>query len=145
MDYISTHNQTGYVTFYPAGVRPPSRSWATVREVTPTMQATLDEARAEGKGVKWEDGELVKVALVTPVPAEIEPAQLREWLIRNGKLAAVNDAIDALPSPQKEIMASWFQFAVKVRRNNPKVAAIAQALQMSGEDVDNAFREASKY
>lgn len=149
MSQLLVNLPTGEVEYYPNDSAT-SRPHHKVVAVTPDIETLL----GQGGPFRWQpddlenpegSGALIKMELEDPVPSEIEPAQLREWLIRNGKLNAVNAAISALPDPEKTIMASWFEYARQIRRSNPKVVALAQALGMTDEQVDQAFREASQF
>ena len=82
---------------------------------------------------------------VAPVPAAVSPAQMREWLIRAGKLDAVAGALAAIPdATTRTVMQSWWEYASEVRRDNPKVTMLAGALGLDAAAVDAAFIAAAK-
>ena len=79
------------------------------------------------------------------VPASVSARQIRLWLVRHGiSLAAVDAAIDAIPDQlQRDSVRVEWDYAPYVERSHPMLPAIAQALGLSGEDIDTAFREAA--
>ena len=80
------------------------------------------------------------------VPDSVTNAQLREWLIRAGKLGDLKAAISAISNTtEKAVMDSWFTHSPTVRRDSPKVAAMSVAIGMTPKQVDAAFIAASKF
>jgi hypothetical protein len=78
------------------------------------------------------------------VPQVVSMRQARLALLAAGKLGQVQAAIDALPSPQKEVAALEWEYSQEVRRDWPFVAQLAPALGLSDADLDNLFIEAEK-
>lgn len=83
-------------------------------------------------------------APVLPVPTRVTDAQIRLWLVRRGiELSQVSTAIsslsDAMIRAEAEVM--W-ERALYIERNHPLVTVIADLLNMSSEEIDQAFREA---
>lgn len=79
------------------------------------------------------------------VPASVSARQIRLWLVRHGvSLSAVDSAINAIPDQQQrdEVRIDW-DWAPYVERSHPMLLPLAQALGLTPEQVDNAFREAS--
>lgn len=79
------------------------------------------------------------------VPASVSARQIRLWLVRHGvSLAAVDAAIDAIPDAQQrdECRVEW-DYAPYVERTHPMLLPLAQAIGLTPEQVDDAFREAS--
>jgi predicted component of type VI protein secretion system len=70
------------------------------------------------------------------VPGEVTAVQARLALIRIGKLDAVDAAIAAFPSPQKEIAQQTWMLSPTVQRNHPFVLQLGQQL---GLDLDALF------
>lgn len=80
------------------------------------------------------------------VPESVTNAQLREWLIRAGKLNDLKAAIGAISNTtERAVMDSWFTHSLTVRRDSPKVAVLAAAISMTPMQVDAAFIAASKF
>ena len=79
------------------------------------------------------------------VPASVSARQIRLYLLRQGiSLAAVDAAIDAIPDQlQRDSVRVEWDYAPYVDRSHPMLPPIAQALGLSGEDIDTAFREAA--
>ena len=82
-----------------------------------------------------------------PVPPAITRRQLRLWLVRHGiPLSAVETAIDKLPEPQRtEARIEWEDASVYERDNPLLVRLAGEILGLSGEALEEAFREASTY
>jgi len=69
------------------------------------------------------------------VPASISPLQARRALLAAGLLDDVEAALDRAP---REIRLAW-EYAVELRRDDPLLAAVAAALGLSAEQVDELF------
>jgi hypothetical protein len=65
--------------------------------------------------------------------------QARLALLVAGKLSAVDAAIAALPSPQKEAAQIEWEFSSAVERNRPLVQTLGPALGLSESDLDQLF------
>lgn len=81
----------------------------------------------------------------TPVPASVTRRQLKQWLILNGKLDAVNAALAAIPDAMQRALAQvWFADALEFERAHPLVSAVGDALEMTGEEIDAAWIAAAQ-
>jgi hypothetical protein len=78
------------------------------------------------------------------VPQSISARQIRLWLISNGiSLSQIDTLINNIQDQtQREYTKVEWEYAPYVERNHPMVAIFASALNLSSEDVDNAFIEA---
>lgn len=74
-----------------------------------------------------------------PVPNRVTMRQARLALLAAGKLAAVNAAINALPSPTKDAALIEWEYSSEVQRHNGFVAQIAPVLGMDDDDLDALF------
>jgi hypothetical protein len=81
---------------------------------------------------------------IAPVPARVTMRQARLALLNAGKLAAVDTAINALPSPEKEQLQIYWEYSTNIERNSPRVAAISAAIGLDNTAIDNLFIEANK-
>lgn len=81
---------------------------------------------------------------IIPIPARVTMRQARLALLNAGKLAAVDTAINALPSPEKEQMQIYWGYSNVIERTSPRVAAIGAALGLDNAAIDNLFIEANK-
>lgn len=94
---------------------------------------------------EWLDagGTLVKVDEPAPleVPAEIQMWQARAVLFRSGLLGMVEQAVKAATNPEIEI--AW-EYAPNVVRRSAFVSAMAGALGLTDEHIDNLFIEGAK-
>ena len=73
------------------------------------------------------------------VPRIVTMRQARLALLGAGKLAAVNAAINALPSPTKEAAMIEWEYSQEVNRQNGLVAQLAPLLGMTDADLDALF------
>ncbi len=78
-----------------------------------------------------------------PVPEAVQMAQARLALLGAGKLSAVDAALNALPSPQREAAKIEWKYRANVRRDSPLVLALGPALGLTDGDIDNLFIQAS--
>lgn len=74
-----------------------------------------------------------------PPPHSVTMRQARLALLEAGKLAAVNAAIAAMPSPQKEAAQIEWEFAATVDRDSPFLQGLAPALQLDEVQLDALF------
>lgn len=91
------------------------------------------------------DGVLTKAALpAEQPPAKVPMASARIALLRHGiTRATVEAAISAIPNEQAraEALIDW-EYRTEIRRSAPLVAALAPALNLTEQQVDDLFREA---
>lgn len=73
------------------------------------------------------------------VPQIVTMRQARLALLGAGKLAAVNAAINALPSPTKEAAMIEWEYSQEVQRHNGFVSLLAPVLGMTDADLDALF------
>lgn len=72
----------------------------------------------------------------------VTPRQARLALLEIGKLAKVDTALAALPSPQKEAAQIEWEYATEVRRGSALVASLGVALGMTEAQIDAMFESA---
>lgn len=93
-----------------------------------------------------EDGNITLVEVIKPVivPSFVTMRQARLALLQEGMLGNVEQAIDTLPSPQKE--AAWveWEYSQEISRTQPLTLLMAQALELSDEQLDQLFIKASE-
>lgn len=78
---------------------------------------------------------------VDPVPESVSPRQIRRALNLLGLRAAVEAAIGAAPA---EIQDDW-EYGLEVRRDWPALNIMANALGLTSEQVDDAFKLAATF
>ena len=78
------------------------------------------------------------------VPQSLTARQARLALHNIGKLADVPAAIAALPEPQKTNAEIEWEYATHIERSNPFVDVLADALQLTDEQIDQLFVEGVK-
>jgi len=84
---------------------------------------------------------LPRASTPEPVPEAITPRQLRLALLRRGLLTNVESTVNALPEPQRTGALIEWEYSSHFLRTHPMVAAIAGALQISAETLDEIFVE----
>lgn len=72
-------------------------------------------------------------------PLEVTMRQGRLALLAAGKLALVEQAIAALPSPAKEAAQIEWEYSSSILRYGPLVQSLAPAIGLSDADVDALF------
>lgn len=75
-------------------------------------------------------------------PMVVSMRQARLALLAAGHLDAVELAINALPSPQKEAARIEWEYAQEVRRGDPLVEMLASSLSLPEADLDSLFTQA---
>lgn len=78
------------------------------------------------------------------VPESITMRQCRLKLLDLNLIGLVDQAINSLPSPQKEQAQIEWEYASEVRRDNPLIGQLMQALGMGETELDNLFIEGAK-
>lgn len=77
------------------------------------------------------------------VPESVTMRQARLALLSAGKYQAVIDAIDALPSPQKEAAQIEWEFSSVVERYRPFVKMLGTAIELTEDEMDDLFIHAA--
>ena len=85
-------------------------------------------------------------APIESVPENISARQIRLWLVtHNISLSTIENAINSIEdASQREITKIEWEYAPYVERNHPWLIALAGQLNLTPEQVDIAFIEASK-
>jgi hypothetical protein len=95
-------------------------------------------------GDTWTGQAFTPALNIIPVPARVTMRQARLALLNAGKLAAVDTAINALSSPEKEQMQIYWNYSTNIERSSPRVAAISAAIGLDSAAIDTLFIEANK-
>jgi hypothetical protein len=74
--------------------------------------------------------------------AVVDMRQARLALLAAGKLADVDAAIAALPSPQREAVQIEWEYGTRVRRTSPLVINLMPALGIDDAEMDQLFQMA---
>lgn len=74
-----------------------------------------------------------------PLPTEISMRQARLALLQEGLLSQVDTAIAGLPEAQRLAAEIEWEYATTVKRGSPLVLAIASALELTEENLDQLF------
>lgn len=110
---------------------------------------TLPDGAVALSAAQWNDrfslrlvgGELVLAPVVPPVtvPRVVTMRQARLALLAAGLLAAVDAAIAAMPGAEGDAARIEWEFATHVERQQPLVLAMAGALTLTEQQLDNLF------
>ena len=90
-------------------------------------------------GDSYVDSAFVTPPFVSPVPAEVTPRQFRLALDQVDLLDTVEAAI---AQADKATRITW-EFGIKIVRDDPLLATMAAALNITGEQLDDLFRLAA--
>lgn len=77
------------------------------------------------------------------VPATVEMWRVRAVLSTQGKTAAVEAAIAAMPQPAQTVVSTAWNYGNIIERNSPTIAGLASVLKMTAAQVDALFIAAS--
>ena len=79
------------------------------------------------------------------VPESVTKRQGRQQMIFIGIIDQVQTAIDVISDPvQKALVQSFWDDSTEYERNHPQMIQLAQAIDFTDEQLDNAFIEAAK-
>lgn len=92
----------------------------------------------------FSEGQFIDPAPAPPKVMRVEMAQARLALLQAGLLSGVTEAINALPSPQKEEAEIEWEFRSHVSRDSPLVQILAPALGLAESQMDDLFSAASR-
>lgn len=110
-------------------------------DAVPDWAEGWPEAVECGPGWSFSDGLFVPPPTPPePVPEVVGAWQAKTQLLRAGLLAGAEDAVAA--SGDTELQIAWTS-APNFRRDSLNIAAIADALELTGAQVDDLFRAAA--
>lgn len=117
---------------------------------TPTAWSTADtpgEPRANWTGIAWQTLPYVApppAPPTEPVPAQVTRRQAKQALLLAGLLGNVQPAIDAIPDATQRALAQleWDE-SLNFERHRPILIALAGALGLDSDDLDDLFRTAA--
>ena len=96
----------------------------------------------------FDDGSVIKEldrpGTVNPVPQVVSMRQARLALLGAGLLSTVDAAIDAQAEPLKSQIEIEWTYATEIDRQRPTLLALAPALGLDSDDLDNLFIAASQ-
>jgi len=74
------------------------------------------------------------------IPESISQMKLRKQLIISGiSISSIDDLIQSLPQPNRDLIYTMWEYAAVFDRNNPELNAMAQMLQITSEQLDEIF------
>jgi len=75
----------------------------------------------------------------TPIPQVVTMRQARLALLQQGLLASIQPAIDSLDEPHRSAASIEWEYSQTVERTRPFVLLLAQALNLTDDDLDALF------
>ncbi len=105
-------------------------------------QAVQSDTAAPGDA--YAGGEFTRPAAVAPVPQQVTRRQAKQALLLAGLLSNVQPAIDAIPDATQRALAQleWDE-SLNFERHRPILIALAGALGLDSDDLDDLFRTAA--
>ena len=96
---------------------------------------------ARWNGVGWDvlDERPVLVPPPAPIPQVVTMRQARLALLQQGLLASIQPAIDSLDEPHRSAARIEWEYSQTVERLRPFVLLLAQALNLTDDDLDEIF------
>jgi uncharacterized protein YlzI (FlbEa/FlbD family) len=83
---------------------------------------------------------VVNSVVTNTVPKIVTPRQIRIALIASGiSLDTIENAIAALPEPNKSIAKVTWEYSVEFQRNNPLIASMGPVLGLTESQIDQLF------
>lgn len=77
-----------------------------------------------------------------PVPEAVTARQARLALLGAGVLGMVKQALASMPGIEGDVARIEWEYAQEIRRDSPLIGALAPALGLTGEQIDDLFRSA---
>lgn len=81
--------------------------------------------------------------VINGVPQVVTKRQGRQALALAGKLDDVQNAINALPEPQRTLMQIEWDDSTEFHRQRPSLIQLGTAIGLTSEDIDNLFIQAA--
>lgn len=79
----------------------------------------------------------------SPIPPDVTPRQIRQALILSGvSMQSIADALSTLPSPQKELAQTEWEYSTMFIRTNPLVNSVGAMLGWTSAQLDNLWNYA---
>ncbi|MCB2052282.1 MAG: hypothetical protein KDE63_12720 [Novosphingobium sp.] len=116
-----------------APIEPPAVTAGQIAELASPVLVNGEWTQA------WTVRDQTAQELAALVPQVVSMRQARLALLAAGSLAAVDAAIAALPSPQKEAAQIEWEYATEVQRDSALIASLAPALGMDDAAIDALF------
>lgn len=108
--------------------------------ITEAERDALLQGQAQGRVIGTDpQGRPVLQEVAAQVPERVTMRQARLALLKEGRLQAVEEAIAAIPSPQREAAQIEWAYASNIERNSPFVQQMADALALDETAMDALF------
>lgn len=115
-------------------------------EISDEQHAALLQGQTDGKEIVGDDNGfpmLIDRVQIIAVPRIVTMRQARLALLEDGKLAAVETAINALPEPQRSAARIEWDYSSEVHRDREFVQTLGAALGLEDAALDDLFTQAA--
>ena len=92
---------------------------------------------------QWIDGAWVVAPIVIPVPTQVAMWALREAVMFAGEMAAITNALDSLPQPDKSIAWNRWEYKETIVRSSPIILQLQSMLGWDDSFVDQLYKHAN--
>lgn len=81
-----------------------------------------------------------------PVPESVTARQARQWMIENDIMPSQVDAMIAAVEDvtERELLKNYWEYSTEYQRNHHLLISLGEQLNLTPDELDQAFREASK-
>lgn len=91
----------------------------------------------------WETMREDEMRARNPVPVSVSPRQIRQAMNRTPySESTLRDAVEDAVAKGDRDLKDWWEFSTAVERSNPQVVAMAEALSLGCEALDDLWRTA---
>lgn len=91
----------------------------------------------------WEQMREDEMRARNPVPVSVSPRQIRQAMNRTPySESTLRDAVEDVVAKGDRDLKDWWEFSTAVERSNPQVVAMAEALSLGCEALDDLWRTA---
>lgn len=91
----------------------------------------------------WETMRADEMRARNPVPVSVSPRQIRQAMNRTPySESTLRDAVEDVVAKGDRDLKDWWEFSTAVERSNPQVVAMAEALSLGCEALDDLWRTA---
>ena len=84
--------------------------------------------------------------LPEPVPESVTVRQARQWMITHDIMPSQIDALisDIEDETDRELLHNYWEYSTEFQRSHPLLIQISKLLNLTPDQLDQSFREASK-
>jgi hypothetical protein len=105
----------------------------------------VDEIASLGEALAAAEAQIIALQpqVINGVPQEVAMNKARKALILAGLIEQVEAAVEAAPGQEGDLIRADWQYATGMKRQAPFVLAMADAIGLTSEQVDQLFIQAA--